>query len=237
VPGGLLGRRLVRSRCRGEAVVMLMSKRNREALALAETLWSYWNLAVGAVEVRWTAGWFRGGYRWGWEIAWDDGPTVEQMRQAAQQVPAGPAIGELVRGDLVRYARSLTLTAWSVRLVRHVREGGQVPDLADPRAEEAWREALERTEFPERARTPEEQALAGVLLQRGLRDYRQARTSVERAWVEDRRTLPAPPMPEVLMSRALSTFGLEALVALEQAGNVIELPRHGVDRDDGLGLL
>jgi hypothetical protein len=43
-------------------------------------------------------------------------------------------------------------------------------------------------------------------------------------------------MPEVLMGRALATFGLEALVALEQASNVVELPFHGVDRDDGLGL-
>jgi hypothetical protein len=69
-----------------------------------------------------------------------------------------------------------------------------------------------------------------VLLRRGLRDYRHARTAVERAWYEDRRTLPAPPMPEVLMGRALAIFGLEAL---EQATNVVELPRHGVDRADG----
>jgi hypothetical protein len=91
-------------------------------------------------------------------------------------------------------------------------------------------------EFPERARTPEERELAGVLLRRGLRDYHQARAAVERAWAEDRRTLPAPPMPEVLMGRALATFGPQALVALEQATNVVELPLHGVDRDDGLGL-
>jgi hypothetical protein len=41
---------------------------------------------------------------------------------------------------------------------------------------------------------------------------------------------------ELLMSRALATFGLETLVALEQAGNVVDLRVRGVDRDDGLGL-
>jgi hypothetical protein len=222
---------------RGEAVVIVMSKRSREAVALAEALWTHWGLAAGAVEVRWTDGWFKGGvYRQGWEIAWDDGPTVEQMRQAAHQVPAGPAIGELVHGDLVRYERYLTLAAWATSLVRHVCDGGHVPDLADPRAEEAWRETVASIEFPERARTPEEQALAGVLLRRGLRDYRQARAAAERAWVQERRTLPAPPMPEVLMGRALIIFGLDALAALEQATNVVELPSHGLDRDEGLGL-
>jgi hypothetical protein len=222
--------------CRGQAVVMLMSKRSREAFTLARHLCIYWGLRPGAIEVRWTDGWYRRStYRQGWEIAWDDGPTAERMRQAAR-VFAGPAIGELVRGDLVRSQRSLTLTAWAVRLVHHVRDGCQVPDLADPRAEETWTAALARTEFPERARSAEEQALADVLLRRGLRDYRQARAAVERAWVQARRTLPAPPMLEVLMGRALATFGLQALVALEQAGNVVELPRHGVDRDDGLGL-
>jgi hypothetical protein len=160
---------------------------------------------------------------------------MQRMRQAAQAF-AAPSIGELVRADLVRYQRCLTLTAWAGRLVRHVRDGGQVPDLADPRIEEAWRETLARAEFPERARSSEEQALAGVLLRRGRRDYRQARAAVERAWAEERRTLPAPPMPEVLMGRALATFGLDALVALEQATNVVELPSHGVDRADGLGL-
>jgi hypothetical protein len=218
-------------------VVIVMSKRSRETVALAEALWTYWGLAAGAVQVRWTDGWFQGGvYRQGWEIAWDDGPTIEQMRHAAHQVPAGPAIGELVHAGLVRYERYLTLTAWAVSLVGHVRDGSQVPELADPRAEEAWRESLARFEFPERARSAEEQALAGVLLRRALRDYRNARVAAERAWAEDRRRLPAPPMPEVLMGRALATFGLDVLAALEQAGNVVELPVHGVDRDDGLGL-
>jgi len=217
-------------------VVIVMSRRSREAVALAKTLWTYWDLVPGGVEVRWTDGWFRGGYRQGWEIAWDDGPTVQRMCQAAREIPTGPAIGELVRGDLVRYQRSLTLMGWAVSLVRHVHDGGPVPQLGDPQTEEAWRETLERTEFPERARTVEEQALAGVLLRRGLRDYRQAAATAERAWQQDRRTVPGPPMPEVLMSRALATFGLDALAALEQAGNVVELPHHGLDRDDGLGL-
>src|SRR6266536_1453393 len=215
---------------------MPMSKRSQEAVTLARHLWIYWGLAAGAVQVRWTDGWFKGGvYRQGWEVAWDDGPTITRMRQAAH-VFAGPAIGELVHGDLVRYERYLTLTAWAVSLVGHVHDGSQVPDLADPRIEEAWEEALAWAEFPERGRTPEEQALADVLLRRALRDYRQAQAAVERAWAEDRRTLPAPPMPEVLMGHALATFGLEALAALEHATNVVELPRHGLNRDDGLDL-
>jgi hypothetical protein len=199
-------------------VEALMSRRSREAATLAKALWTYWDLRPGGVEARWTDGWFRGGtYRQGWKIAWDDGPTVARMRQAALQVPAGLAIGELVRADLVRYERSLTLTAWAVSLVRHVCDGGQVPQLADIRVAEAWRAELERTEFPERARTVEEQALAEVLLRRGLRDYRQGLVAAERAWQQDRRTMPAPPLPEVLMARALATFGLEELAALERA--------------------
>jgi hypothetical protein len=215
---------------------MVMSRRSREAVALARHLWIYWGLVAGTVEVRWTDGWFKGGYRQGWEVAWDDGPTVERMRQAAR-VFVGPAIGELVRADLVGHQRCLTLTAWAVSVVHRARGGATVPDLAEPCTEEAWRETLWRTEFPERARTFEEQALAGVLLRRGLRDHRQARAAVERAWAESRRGLPAPPMPEVLMGRALATFGLQALVALEPVGTVVELPLHGVDRGEGLSLL
>jgi len=220
-----------------EQVVMLMSKRSREAFALAKALWTHWNLVPGAVEVRWTDGWFRGGaYRQGWEIAWDDGPTVERMRQAARQVPSGPAIDELVHADRVRYERSLSQVAWAVILVRHVRDGGQVPELADPRAEQVWREALEGSDFPERARSAREQALARVLLRRGLRDYQQAVAAAERAWFQERRSFQAPPMPEVLMSRALATFGLEELAALERVGNVIELSHLSPDGADGLGL-
>jgi len=119
-----LGEASAVAECRGEAVVVLMSRRSREAFALAKALWTYWGLGPGAVEVRWADGWFPGGHRWGWVIAWDDGSTVHRMRQAAREVPSGPAIGELVHADLVRYERSLTLTAWAVSLVRHVRDGG-----------------------------------------------------------------------------------------------------------------
>jgi hypothetical protein len=216
--------------------VISMSRRSREALTLAKHLWTHWRLAPGGVEVRWTDGWFRGRYRRGWEIAWDDGPTIQRMRQAALKAPVGQAIGELVHAGLVGYQRSLTLTAWAVRLVHHVHNGGQVPDLADVRVEEAWRDELQRTEFPEHAPTAEEQALAEMLLRRGLHDYHQGLAAAECAWIEQRRSLPAPPIPEVLMARALTTFGLDALAALEQASNVVELPRHGLDRDDGLGL-
>ncbi len=166
---------------------MVMSRRSREAFALAKHLWTHWDLGPGAVEVRWIDGWFRGDYRQGWEIAWDDGPTIDRMRQAAREVPAGRAISELVHAELGRYQRSLTLTTWAVSLVHQVRDGGQAPELADLRVEEAWREALERTEFPERARSVEEQALAEVLVRRGLRDYRQGLAAAERAWFEQRR--------------------------------------------------
>jgi hypothetical protein len=213
-----------------------MSKRSREARALAKALWTYWGYGAGWVDVCWTDGWFKGGYRQGWEIVWSNGPSVPRMRQAALEVPAGPAIGELVHEDLVRYERWLTEAAWAASLVRHVRDGGQIPDLADPRTEQAWREALERREFPERARTLKEQALVGVLLRRGVGDYCQGVAAVSRAWDQERRILPAPPPVELLMSRALATFGLEALVALEQAGNVVDLRVRGVDRDDGLSL-
>jgi hypothetical protein len=214
-----------------------MSRRSREAFTLAKALWTYWDLGAGGVEVRWTDGWFKGGvYRRGWEVAWDDGPTIAQMRQAARKVPVGPAIGELVHHDLVRYQRSLTLTAWAVSLVRHVGDGGPVPALADPCSLQAWEEALACTEFPERARSAEEQALAGVLLRRGLGDYRRAVAAAEQAWVQQRRRVPSPPMPEVLMGRALATFSLEELAALEQVANVVELPFHGVGGDDVLGL-
>src|SRR6266536_5657893 len=167
-----------------------MSKRSREALALAKRLGTFWDLGPGAVEVRWTDGWFRGRHLQGWKIAWDDGPTLERMRRAALEVPAGPAIGELVRADLVRYQRALSLAAWAGSLVRHVHDGGQVPDLGDVRVEEAWREMLERTDFPERARTPQEQTLAEVLVRRGLRDYHHGVAAAERAWQQHRRTVP-----------------------------------------------
>jgi hypothetical protein len=111
-------------------VVVLMSRRSWEAVALAKILWTYWDLGPGAVEVRWT-----------------DGPTIAQMCQAARVVPAGPAIGELVHGDLVRYERYLTLMAWAVSLVRHVRGGGQVPQPDDSQIEEAWRERLQAQSF------------------------------------------------------------------------------------------
>jgi hypothetical protein len=74
--------------------VIIMSRRSREARTLARQLWTHWDLGPGGVEVRWTDGWFKGGtYRRGWEIAWDDGPTAEEMRQAARQVFVGPGIG------------------------------------------------------------------------------------------------------------------------------------------------
>jgi hypothetical protein len=149
-----------------------VSTRSREAARLARGLWVWWKLPAGSVEVRWSAGWVRDGYAWSWEVAWCDGPTVERMRHVAvRQVSGGPGIDTLVRGGRVRYQRRLSLTALAVKLVTHVRSGGSPPDLTDAWQAGAWQEELEQTDFPERPRSAEEQALAGLLVARGLSDY------------------------------------------------------------------
>jgi hypothetical protein len=217
-----------------------MSRRSREAVNLARGLWVYWDLGPGGVEVAWTDGWFGERYRQGYEVRWTDGPTVARMRAAAeQQVHGGPAIDKLVRGRLVRYERSLSLGAWAVKLVTHVRDGGQVPDLDHPAVSETWRAGLERAEFPERARTAQEQALAGRLVKRAMRDYRQTVVAADRARTARRRPVPWAP-PEVLLARSVAAEGLEgaASVAHEQdpagAGeSVVDLDRYRQTRDLG----
>lgn len=216
-----------------------MSRRSRKAVKLARELWTYWGLGPGGVEVAWADRWVGGRCRQGYAIRWTDGPTVERMRAAAeQQVSGGPAIDALVRGDRVGYQRSLSLAAWAVRLVAHVRDGGQVPDLGRPTVAEAWLARLERTDFPERARTDGEQALAGRLVERALRDYRRAAVAADRARAEGRRPAPWAP-PEVLLARAVATEGLEgaASVVCDQgragAGVVADLDRCRRARDLG----
>jgi hypothetical protein len=219
-----------------------MSKRSREAFKLGRELWTYWNLNPGRVEVAWTDGWFGGRYRQGYEIRWIDGPTVERMRTAAKhRVPVGPALGELVGGDAVRYQRSLSLVAWAVKLLQHVHDGGKVPDLDHDAMAETWRDALGRTEFPERARTAEQQALAGRLVRQAMRDYRDTALAADRARAEGRR----PPRwvpPEVLLGCAIAARGLHGTVIErnddlgELGGAVVDLDRHrsarGLARDE-----
>ena len=211
-----------------------MSTRSREAARLAWGLWAWWELPAGSVEVRWSAGWVRDGYAWSWEVAWCDGPAVERMRHVAvHEVSGGPGIDTLVRGGQVRYQRGLSLTALAVKLVTHVRSGGNPPDLGDARQAEAWQEELEQTDFPERARSPEEQALAGLLVARGLADYRRALAAEDRARAEGRRVV-APPLPQLLMCQAVTAYGLDGLAALAQAEVVVAVAARGLG--DGCGL-
>jgi hypothetical protein len=91
-----------------------------------------------------------------------------------------------------------------------------VPELTDAGQAEAWQDALEQADFPERARSPEEQALAGLLVARGLADYQRALAAWDRARVKGCR-VPAPGLPAVLLCQAVAAFGLDGLVGLAQA--------------------
>jgi len=211
-----------------------VSTRSREAARLARGLWAWWELPAGSVEVRWSAGWVRDGYGWSWEVAWCDGPTVQRMRHVAvDEVSGGLGIDALVRGGRVRYQRGLSLTALAVKLVTHVRSGGSPPDLGDAWQAEAWQEELEQTDVPERARSPAEQALAALLVARGLADYLGALAAWDRARAEGRRAV-APPLPQVLMCRAVAAYGLDGLAAVAQAETVVAVAARGLG--DGGGL-
>lgn len=116
---------------------------------------------------------------------------------------------------------------------------GYEADLDHPAVSEAWRAGLERAEFPERARTAQEQALAGRLVERAMRDYRQTVVAADRARTAGRRPVPWAP-PEVLLARAVAAEGLEgaASAANEQdpagAGEVVvDLDRYRQTRDLG----
>jgi hypothetical protein len=163
-----------------------MSSRSRQAQGLARGLWTYWGLGPGAVQVVWEQDWRGGRWRWGYRVKWTDGPTVGRMRHAARTaVSAGPQLDELVAGDLVCYQRSLSPLAWGVTLVERLGDGGVVPDLAQPAVAERWQAELAAREFPERARTPVERALAGRL------EEQLAHSAA--AWrLEDLRLLPSP---------------------------------------------
>jgi hypothetical protein len=210
-----------------------MSERSRETAKLARELWAYWHLDPGGVEVVWTDGWFAGRYRQGYEIRWSDGPTVQRMRDA---VRLGPGVAELVRSDVVRYERSVSLLAWAVKLLTHIHDGDALPDLGQDLTREVWLADLEGTDFPERARTRAEQALAARLVDHALREYRTWAVASDRARAQGRR----PPhwvSPEVLLGRAVAAHGLRARAPIDdcnQAGRVVDLDR---DRDvcGGLG--
>jgi len=212
-----------------------VSRRSREAATLARGLWTWWAMPPGSVEVRWTDGWYPDRWRWGWEVAWCDGPTVERVRHAAvHEVSGGSGIDALVRGGRVRYERGLSLAAFAVKLVTHVRSGGEILELGDAWQAEAWQQELEQTDFPERAQSSEEKALAGLLVAWGLADYRRALAEWDRARAQGRRAV-APPLPPVLMCRAMAAYGLDGLVALAQAEEAVALAARR-SLDDGRGL-
>jgi hypothetical protein len=206
-----------------------MSKRSREAVKLARDLSAYWHLDPGGVEVVWTDGWFAGRYRLGYEIRWSDGPTLERMRDTAEHwVRLGPGLAELVGGDGVRYERSLSLLAWAVKLLAHIHNGGRLPDLDQDRAREAWLAELERTDFPERARTKAEQALAARLVDHALHEYGAWVRASDRARTEGRR--PSRWVsPEVLLARAVAAHGRRVRATIDwddRAGLVVDLGRY-----------
>jgi hypothetical protein len=93
----------------------------------------------------------------------------------------------------------------------------------------------EQTDFPERARSPEEQALAGLLVARGLSDYQRALAAWDRARAEGRRAV-APPLPQALMCQAVVTYGLDGLTALAQAEAVVAVAARGLGEGGGLDL-
>lgn len=218
-----------------------MSERSREAVELARGLSAYWDLGPSGVEVAWTDAWFGGRYRQGYAVRWTDGPTVERMRTAAKrQVNGGPAIDALVADGLVGYERSLSLGAWAVKLTSRVRDGGQVPDLSRPEVSETWLGELERTEFTERARTAQDQELAGRLVERARWDYSQAAVAADRARSQGRQPARWAPL-EVLLARAVAAEGLEGAASLahdqdraDAAGVVVDLDRYRQTRDLGL---
>lgn len=200
-----------------------MSSRSRQAHCLARGFWTYWGLTAGAVEVVWDQDWRGGRWRWGYRVEWADGPTVGRMRHAARTaVSGGPQIDELVARDLARYQRSLSPLAWAVKLAGCLRDGGAVPDLAQPADAERWRAELDASEFPERARTPAEQALAGRLVEHARGAYTEAVAERDRALGRGERPAAVPPL-ETLLGRTAATWRLEGLRLLPYPhGRVLE---------------
>jgi hypothetical protein len=136
-----------------------MSKRSQAAWRLSLDLAGRFGLRPGAVEVRWDQTRFPGGYRWGWLVSWADGPTVEQMRAAVQELAGDALTSEVERG--LAYHRGITPLAWAVQLIAVTQGGEGVADVDDP---VRWQARLEATPFPERAADPEQQRLAALLV-------------------------------------------------------------------------
>jgi hypothetical protein len=191
-----------------------MSSRSRQANKLARGLEACWGLGPGAVQVVWDQDWRAGRWRWGYRVEWADGPTVGRMRLAARTaVSGGPGIDELVARDLVRFQRSLSPLAWAVKLAGRLRDGGPVPDLAQPAVAERWQAELEAREFPERARTPAEQTLARRLVEHARSAYAKAVAERDRTLALGERPPAVPPLVE-LLGRTAAAWRLEDIELL-----------------------
>lgn len=136
-----------------------MSERSRAAWRLSLDLAERFGLRPGAVKVRWDKTSFPGGYRWGWLVSWADGPTVEQMRSAVQDLAGDPLTAELDRG--LAYERGITPLAFAMQLIAATQAGEEVGAVDDP---VRWERRLAGVAFPERPIDPEQEHLARLLV-------------------------------------------------------------------------
>jgi hypothetical protein len=136
-----------------------MSRRSPAAWRLSLDLAERFGLRPGAVEVRWDKTSFPDGYRWGWLVSWADGPTVEQMRAAAQELAGEALTAELDRG--LAYERAITPLAFAMQLVAATQAGQDVGVVDDPLR---WERRLETMAFPERPTDPQQDRLARLLV-------------------------------------------------------------------------
>ena len=136
-----------------------MSKRSRAVWRLSLDLAERFGLRSGAVEVRWDKISFSGGYRRGWLVSWADGPTVEQMRAAAQELAGEALAAERDRG--LAYERAISPLAFAMQLIAVTEAGEEVDALDDP---VRWEQRLAAVAFPERPTDAGQERLARLLV-------------------------------------------------------------------------
>src|SRR5512133_183596 len=139
-----------------------MSARSRAAWRLSLDLARRFGLRPGAIEVRWDQTYFPGGYRWGWLVNWADGPTVEHLHAAVQELVGDALTGEVDRG--LAYHRGITPLAWAIQLVAAAQAGESLGDLESPWWRDRWDARLAATPSPECAANPEQERLARLLV-------------------------------------------------------------------------
>lgn len=157
------------------------------------------------------------GRRWCWCVAWQDGPTVGEVRAWAQDV------GTLDAEGLYLY-RQLSTRAWAIHLVRHVAGGGS---LDNP----MWlvyelRERMDAMPSPDAPADDREAARAEALL----------RLAGRRIVVHGRTVLDGPhdeaPMVDALAAHGLAALdgagelppGVTALAAVREAKGLAQRP-------------